>query len=126
MQRVPLIAVLTVAGAFAFALPAAAQDEAPPSGECTQDSDDEACGTPDQSGGGCGCGGGSILIANTDEGDSYQYADDYDDDGREDNTDNCPFAANADQSDGDAEVTDGVHERHGWRCLGRPRQDETL
>ncbi len=77
---------------------------AQPAGECTQDSDDEACGTPDQSGGGgCGCGGGSILIAFTDEGDSYQYADDYDNDGREDNADNCPFEENSDQQDSDSD-----------------------
>ena len=54
-------------------------------------------------GGGCGCGGGSILIANTDLGDTYQYADDFDNDGWEDDFDNCPFSANADQGDGDAD-----------------------
>lgn len=74
-----------------------------PSGECTGASDDPACGAPDQSGGGCGCGGGSILINYTDQGDSYQYADDYDDDGWEDTHDNCPFAANADQVDSDGD-----------------------
>ncbi len=63
------------------------------------------CGTPEMSGGGCGCGGGgSILIANTDLGDTYQYADDYDDDGVEDPYDNCPRVAN-DQADSDG---DGV------------------
>ena len=63
------------------------------------------CGTPRQSGGGCGCGcgGGSVLIANTDEGDTYQYADDYDDDGVEDDFDNCPFLKNKSQSDGDGD-----------------------
>ena len=35
------------------------------------------CGTPNQSGGGGG-GGGSVLIANTDLGDTYQNADDFD------------------------------------------------
>ena len=64
------------------------------------------CGTPNQSGGGgCGCGGGSILINNTDRGDTYQYGDDYDGDGFEDDFDNCPFTRNADQIDGDG---DGV------------------
>jgi MYXO-CTERM domain-containing protein len=73
-------------------------------GECTGSSTDPACGAPDQSGGGgCGCGGGSILINFTDQGDSYQYADDYDDDAWEDNFDNCPFAANADQADSDGD-----------------------
>jgi len=62
------------------------------------------CGTPQLSGGGCGCGGGgSILVNNTDLGDTYQYADDYDDDGREDPFDNCPFIANRDQADDDGD-----------------------
>jgi hypothetical protein len=61
------------------------------------------CGTPDESGGGCGCGCGSILIANTDLGDTYQYADDHDDDGLEDDYDNCPFAPNRGQEDGDGD-----------------------
>lgn len=82
------------------AVPAFAQDEAP--GECTGG----LCGTPDESGGGgcgCGCGCGSILIANTDLGDTYQYADDYDEDGIEDDFDNCPFMANRDQVDADGD-----------------------
>ncbi|MFH1807468.1 MAG: thrombospondin type 3 repeat-containing protein [Pseudomonadota bacterium] len=64
-----------------------------------------ACGTPYQSGGGggCGCGGGSILINNTDMGDTYQYADDFDIDGWEDDFDNCPFAVNAGQEDSDGD-----------------------
>ena len=69
--------------------------------EC--DNQYEDCGTPDQSGG--GGGGGSILIANTDLGDSYQNADDYDDDGVEDSTDNCMRLANPYQLDMDG---DGV------------------
>jgi len=60
------------------------------------------CGTPEESGGGGG-GGGSVLIANTDQGDSYQYADDYDEDGIEDNFDTCPWDSNPDQSDRDAD-----------------------
>jgi hypothetical protein len=63
-----------------------------------------ACGTPDTSGGGCGCGCGcSILIAQTDLGDTYQYSDDFDNDGWEDDFDNCPFAANGDQGDSDGD-----------------------
>ena len=62
------------------------------------------CGTPEMSGGGQG-GGGSILIANTDLGDTYQSADDYDDDGVEDSYDNCPRKPNREQFDGDG---DGV------------------
>lgn len=83
------------------ASPALAQT---PNGECTGSSTDPACGAPDQSGGGgCGCGGGSILINFTDQGDSYQYADDYDDDAWEDNADNCAFATNPDQADSDGD-----------------------
>jgi len=64
------------------------------------------CGTPNQSGGGgCGCGGGSILVNNTDVGDTYQFADDYDNDGIEDNSDNCLRMDNLDQADTDG---DGV------------------
>tara|TARA_A200000159_G_C7309223_1_gene333776 strand:- start:123 stop:1385 length:1263 start_codon:yes stop_codon:yes gene_type:complete len=62
------------------------------------------CGTPEMSGGGQG-GGGSILIANTDLGDTYQTADDYDDDGVEDSYDNCPRKPNREQFDSDG---DGV------------------
>ena len=62
------------------------------------------CGTPEMSGGGQG-GGGSILIANTDLGDTYQSADDYDDDGVEDSYDNCPRKPNREQFDSDG---DGV------------------
>jgi MYXO-CTERM domain-containing protein len=69
-------------------------------GECTGG----LCGTPNQSGGGCGCGCGcSILIAFTDQGDTYQYADDFDDDGIEDDQDNCPFTFNPDQADSDGD-----------------------
>ena len=85
-----------------FSLAGAALAQAP--GECTGG----LCGTPDESGGGgcgCGCGCGSILIANTDLGDTYQYADDFDEDGIEDDFDNCPFVPNRDQADSDG---DGV------------------
>ena len=94
------ILVALVAGiALMFALPALAQSP----GECTGG----LCGTPDESGGGgcgCGCGCGSILIANTDLGDTYQYADDYDEDGIEDDFDNCPFVPNRDQADRDGDT----------------------
>lgn len=62
------------------------------------------CGTPNQSGGGGG-GGGSVLIANTDLGDTYQNADDFDDDGVEDTSDNCMRLSNPYQLDHDG---DGV------------------
>ena len=61
------------------------------------------CGTPEQSGGGGG-GKGSVLIANTDLGDTYQSADDYDDDGIEDSSDNCMRDYNPQQLDSDADT----------------------
>jgi len=80
---------------------AQAQDD--PSYEC----DDRfgECGTPEQSGGGgCGCGCGcSILVAQTDLGDTYQNADDYDNDGHEDPYDNCVRYYNPDQGDADGD-----------------------
>ncbi|MEM6956221.1 MAG: thrombospondin type 3 repeat-containing protein [Myxococcota bacterium] len=66
------------------------------------------CGTPDTSGGGGGGGGGAILIANTDLGDTFQSADDYDNDGIEDNFDNCVRSHNFDQGDTDG---DGLGDR---------------
>lgn len=85
----------------AFASQASADTD--PGYEC--DNQFGACGTPEQSGGGGGGGGGSILVDRTDYGDTYQFADDYDSDGLEDNFDNCPRATNNDQADGDG---DGV------------------
>lgn len=107
-----------VAGTFLFAglvaPPAAAQD-APPGGECTGG----LCGSPNQSGGGCGCGCGcSILINFTDQGDTYQYADDFDDDAIEDDFDNCPFTFNSTQVDVDG---DG----HGDECDNCPANANT-
>jgi len=97
--------ILTAAGTvaalcvFFWAANADAQDQPPY--EC--DDNFGECGTPQQSGGGGGGGGGSILINNTDLGDTYQYADDYDDDGIEDPYDNCPFVPNRDQADDDGD-----------------------
>lgn len=69
-------------------------------GECSSG----LCGTPEQSGGGCGCGCGcSILIAQTDLGDTYQTADDFDNDGMEDDFDNCPYSPNTGQVDSDGD-----------------------
>jgi len=68
-------------------------------GECS----DGLCGTPDESGGGGEGGGGSVLIANTDLGDTSEYADDYDEDGFEDDFDNCPWHVNPDQLDRDSD-----------------------
>lgn len=59
------------------------------------------CGQPNRSGG--GGGGGSVLINNTDLGDTYQNADDYDDDGVEDSSDNCIRVSNPHQYDSDGD-----------------------
>lgn len=67
--------------------------------EC--DNNFEECGTPNQSGG--HGGEGSILIANSDLGDTYQHADDFDDDGIEDSTDNCLRYPNPYQIDRDSD-----------------------
>jgi hypothetical protein len=95
--------ILTLLSALALILPVQSfAQSGNDGGECSGG----LCGAPNMTGGGgCGCGGGSILIAMTDVGDTYQYADDYDSDGFEDDFDNCPFAANFDQLDADA---DGV------------------
>ncbi len=91
---------LQIASFFAITL-VAATARAQDSGECTGG----LCGAPEQSGGGCGCGCGcSILINFSDQGDTYQYADDYDDDSIEDDQDNCPFAFNPDQLDTDSDA----------------------
>ena len=68
--------------------------------EC--DNNFQQCGTPNQTGGGDG-GEGSVLISNTDLGDSYQNADDYDDDGVEDPNDNCIRYSNPQQYDRDGD-----------------------
>ena len=96
LRKTLFVAALVGMGIFITAGTAWAGGE----GECTGG----ACGTPDTSGGGCGCGGGgSILVNNTDTGDTYQYADDYDEDGREDDVDNCPFVNNKTQLDSDGD-----------------------
>lgn len=68
--------------------------------ECDNQYND--CGSPNQSGGGGG-GKGSVLINNTDLGDTYQNADDFDDDGIEDSEDNCMRYPNPLQIDSDGD-----------------------
>ena len=63
------------------------------------------CGPPNVGGGGCGCGGGGVPLPDDDRAHDGQYADDFDDDGVEDDYDNCPFTANRHQADSDK---DGV------------------
>ena len=89
--------------ALALCIQVAAADEGdtPPPFEC--DNNHGTCGTPNMSGGGGGGGGGAVLIANTDVGDTYQHADDFDDDGIEDPQDNCPRIRNLDQLDQDGD-----------------------
>ncbi len=95
---------LAASSIFALAQLVSASGWAQNSGDNQGECSGGLCGTPNQSGGGgCGCGGGSILINNTDIGDTYQYSDDYDNDGWEDDYDNCPFASNPDQSDVDGD-----------------------
>ncbi|MCA9526139.1 MAG: thrombospondin type 3 repeat-containing protein, partial [Myxococcales bacterium] len=93
--------------------------DAPPF-EC--DNNFGECGTPNMSGGGGGGGGGggSILINNTDLGDTYQHADDFDDDGHEDPTDNCPRARNPDQADSDGDGRGDACDN----CLGAANADQ--
>jgi len=92
-----ILAVCTLS----LSLSAAYAEEVPPPFEC--DNNFGACGTPEMSGGGGSAGGGAVLIANTDLGDTYQNADDFDDDGIEDPQDNCPRVRNMDQLDQDGD-----------------------
>jgi MYXO-CTERM domain-containing protein len=93
-----LVVFAVVVAALCFATANTAYAQA--AGECSSG----FCGTPrDVGGGGCGCGGGSILINNTDMGETYSTSDDYDNDGLEDDFDNCPWVANTDQADSDGD-----------------------
>lgn len=97
-----LVLGLLCLSAGLFAAPVHAQNSGDNGGECSGG----LCGAPNRTGGGgCGCGGGAILINNTDQGDTYQFGDDFDTDGFEDDFDNCPFAENIEQTDTDG---DGV------------------
>jgi hypothetical protein len=93
-----LLSALTLAAGFWF-MPNVAKAQGA-NGECSGG----LCGTPNQSGGGCGCGCGSILVAMTNRGDTYQFADDFDGDGIEDEFDNCAFAFNFEQLDQDGDL----------------------
>ncbi len=92
--------LISILGAMAFAIAFLPNVAFGQGAECSGG----LCGTPNQSGGGCGCGCGSVLVAMTDRGDTYQFADDFDGDGIEDEFDNCAFSANYDQADADGDL----------------------
>ena len=98
MKSSSLLKASVVSFVFLTGVDGSGESMAQEAGEC----DDGLCGTPDESSSGGG-GGGSILIANTDQGDTYQYADDYDEDGIEDDFDNCPWSPNPTQLDRDSD-----------------------
>jgi len=86
-------------------------------GECTGG----ACGTPkNNGGGGCGWGGGSILVNFTDVGKTYEQSDDSDHDGIDDALDNCPFTPNTDQMDTDGDGVGDVCDN----CVGTGNHDQ--
>ncbi|MBI2376729.1 MAG: thrombospondin type 3 repeat-containing protein [Deltaproteobacteria bacterium] len=96
-------------------------------GECSSG----FCGTPRDVGGAggapctegdCSGGGGSILIANTDMGETYSTSDDFDNDGFEDDFDNCPFVANRDQMDGDGDAIGSACDNA--PAIANPGQDD--
>lgn len=94
--------MLALSGALFYALPASAQTGSSDNPECLGSN----CGKPKEEGGGCGCGCGcSVWVSYTDDGTTLSYTDDADGDGKSDDHDNCPFAANRDQADSDG---DGV------------------
>ncbi|MGF1465127.1 MAG: thrombospondin type 3 repeat-containing protein [Sandaracinaceae bacterium] len=103
VQRNGLAALTALMGLTLCGLPLSAGAQDRPAFEC--DNRFGSCGTPNMSGGGGGGGGGgAILIANTDLGDTYQFADDYDNDGIEDPFDNCPRWHNVEQLDSDGDL----------------------
>ncbi len=100
-------AIGVVAGSMALgASVAQAQGNSPPGDGIECNNVRGPCGKPNQTGGGgCGCGCGcSVLIAQTDLGVTYQFADDFDGDGMEDDYDNCPYRSNFEQADSDGDL----------------------
>lgn len=113
MRRI-LIA-LSAVGVALIGLTSSAAAQNDPGYEC--DNQFGECGAPDQS----GSGGGSVLVDRTDRGDTYQSADDYDDDGIEDDEDNCPRTANPDQSDSDGDGVGNACDN----CLNVSNEDQS-
>ena len=110
-RKLSLVAALVGMGLFVYTSPAWAGI----------DGCGTFCGTPKTSGGSGGCGGGgSILLENTDEGPTYQYADDYDEDGFEDGYDNCPFTQNKSQLDSDGDTVGDACDN----CSDKPNKDQ--
>ena len=97
-QYLSILSAICMMSAYAYA----DDDEGPATFECDNNFGG-SCGTPNRSGGGGGGGGGSVLVNFTDLGDTYQHADDFDDDGIEDPQDNCPRVPNLDQIDQDGD-----------------------
>lgn len=86
--------------------------------ECDERFGSCAPGTP---GGGQGGGSGSVLLDGTDLGESYQFADDYDNDGVEDGSDNCPSVMDATQADTDGDGVGDVCDN----CLNAANADQS-
>jgi len=61
------------------------------------------CGAPPVPGGGCGCGAVGPVLLYQDQDDTIYIDDDYDQDGRGDVSDNCPYTWNQDQVDSDGD-----------------------
>jgi len=103
MKRLAIAIGTLTLGLIGWGTAATAQsdDDQSDGGEC--DSRVEECGTPNKSGGGGNAGGASVLVDRTDRGETYQFGDDFDDDGAEDNVDNCPRTSNPDQLDADGD-----------------------
>jgi len=88
-----LIRLFLTTSSLLFVSNSYGQDQ--PGFEC--DNNFGECGSPEQSGGG-GNGGRSVLVQATDLGDTYQNADDYDNDGVGDMCDNCMNSFNPQQT----------------------------
>ncbi len=78
-------------------------------------------GNPNNNAGGCGCGCGcSVLVQETEFGDTLQFTDDLDGDGWEDDFDNCPLSANVDQVDRDGDSLGDACDN----CAGAPNPSQ--
>jgi len=102
MQRWVLTIGALSLGLFGLTSTATAQNGEDDDPECDSRFEEEGeCGTPNQSGG--GAANSSVLVNRTDRGETYQFGDDYDNDGVEDNLDNCVRDSNPDQLEADGD-----------------------